>query len=315
LEPNIGLSSAAGTALCWSLTTMFFAAAGRRIGSFTVNQVRLVFAVILLGGLHLIMQEALWPTWATGRQLVLLAASGVIGLVFGDSCLFRCFVVLGEKGAALMMTLWPAMAFILAWPILGETPTFYVFVGMAVTLSGVALAVLSRRRQVSQRQPKPSVKGILLGLGGAFGQALGYVVAKPALVEGGVEQLSALSGTLVRMVTAAVIIWCVAGIQLILWKRKGNPNPIVEGVRKPRAMAQTFCGSFCGPFLGVWLSLKAVQHLDIGVATTVMATVPILVIPWMFIAYRERPRVMELVGAAIAIAGVGLLFIRPEAVS
>lgn len=142
-----------------------------------------------------------------------------------------------------------------------------------------------------------------------MGQALGYVVAKPALVHpDGPEALPALSGTLIRMATAAAVLWCVEAGRLAGARLRSQPNPARVGTRDMRALAQTAAGAICGPFLGVWLSLKAVQETRIGVATTIMSTVPILVIPWTFLVYGEKPRWAEIAGAGIAVAGVALLF-------
>ena len=106
------------------------------------------------------------------------------------------------------------------------------------------------------------------------------------------------------MATAALVLWTIAAIQIL-----ARPTPhLSSALRNPRALLLTAGGAFCGPFLGVWLSLVAVRWATIGVATTIMSIVPILVIPWMFLIYREKPRLMELIGAGIAIAGVGLLF-------
>lgn len=306
MEPHAGHLAAAGTAVCWSLTSLFFAAAGRRIGSFTVNQIRLVVALLLLGGAHFVLVGSFWPTEAGRRETLLLALSGIIGLAIGDTFLFRALVVLGVKGATLMMTLWPAMAVLLAWPILGEVPAPTVVVGMAVTLSGVAIAVGSRRKHTTKAiDPRPTLTGILLGIGGALGQALGIVIAKMALVD---RPHVSLSGTLIRMAAAAVVLWSIAALQLARTRSTGKPNPLAAAVRKPVALLQTAGGAFCGPFLGVWLSLLAVQLTATGIAVTIMSVVPVLVIPFMFLIYREKPRLMELVGAVLAVAGVALLF-------
>ncbi|HLG42415.1 MAG TPA: DMT family transporter [Planctomycetota bacterium] len=308
MQDSAGYLAAAGTALFWSFTSMFFAAAGRRIGSFTVNQVRIAMALLLLTVMHGVLTGAFWPAELTGRQAAFLVASGVAGLVIGDTLLFRAFVVLGVKRALVIMTLWPALASLLAWPILGEAPSGIVLPAMLVTLSGVALSILARRSGDAANGPPPRVAGILLALGGAICQATGYVLAKPGLAgQDGTSGLASISGTQVRMATAAAILGAIAIGQALAAKARGRPSSLVEGLSNPVAMVQTFGGAFCGPFLGVWLSLEAVKHASIGAATTIMSTAPILVIPWSYFVYGERPRALEWVGAAVAVAGVGLL--------
>jgi drug/metabolite transporter (DMT)-like permease len=59
----------------------------------------------------------------------------------------------------------------------------------------------------------------------------------------------------------------------------------------------------------VWLSLYAVQHAATGVAASIMAVTPILVIPVAAIVYRERITARSLVGTVVAVVGVILLFL------
>lgn len=294
MDAHVGPLAAAATALCWSVTGMFFGAAGRRIGSFSVNQIRLVFALLLLGGAHLAFYGVPWPQADTPR-LTRLAVSGLIGLALGDAFLFRAFVVLGVRNSTLMMTLWPAMATLMAWPMLGERPGAAVLAGMGVTLGGVAIAVASRRGPTSDVDPAPTLGGLALGFFGALGQAAGIVVAKPALADG----FSPLSGTLIRMAAAAAALWAIGALRA---------PKTAAAFRNAGAMGLTFGGAFCGPFLGVTLSLVAVQYAPVGVASTIMATVPVWVIPWMWIVYGIRPRALQVLGALGAVAGVGVLF-------
>jgi drug/metabolite transporter (DMT)-like permease len=307
LHDYLGQLAAAGTATCWSFTSMFFAAAGRRIGSFPVNQVRIAIALALLTLMHLLLTGRAWTAELTHRQAALLAASGVIGLVLGDTLLFRSFVVLGVKRALIVMTLWPLLAYWMAWPLLDEAPTGWILPAMLVTLAGVALSIQARGRESTATSPPPTAGGLALALGGAVCQALGYVLAKPALAEG----VSSIAGTQIRMAVGAGVLWSIGATQLLAARWTGRPSPLARGLRNPVAMAQTFGGAFCGPFLGVWLSLEAVRHTRIGVATAIMATAPILVMLWSAAIYRERPRPLELAGAALAVAGVALLFLAP----
>ncbi|MCK9483253.1 MAG: EamA family transporter, partial [Candidatus Marinimicrobia bacterium] len=61
--------------------------------------------------------------------------------------------------------------------------------------------------------------------------------------------------------------------------------------------------------LGVSLSLLAVQHTATGIASTIMAIVPVLIIPLAILIKKERTTLKEIVGAAIAVGGVSIYFI------
>ena len=68
-------------------------------------------------------------------------------------------------------------------------------------------------------------------------------------------------------------------------------------------------GSFTGPFLGISFSLIAVAHTKIGIAATLMATVPIMMLPLVKVIHNEHLSAKAIGGAIIAVAGVAILFI------
>ena len=104
-------------------------------------------------------------------------------------------------------------------------------------------------------------------------------------------------------------VWIVAAVQFAASRKSGRPSALAASVRNVRAMGFTAGGAFFGPFLGVWLSLYAVTHGKVGVVCMLMATIPIIVIPQMWLIHRERPRLLEVLGAVITVAGISLLFL------
>ena len=74
-------------------------------------------------------------------------------------------------------------------------------------------------------------------------------------------------------------------------------------------MARTSLGAFFGPFLGVSLSLVAVQYTEAGVAATLMALVPVMIIPLTILVRRERVTPRSVIGAVVAVGGAALLFL------
>ena len=57
----IGEIAALATAVCWSLTAMFFSFSGRIAGSAVVNRSRLLFAFLFLTITHLVLQGTVFP--------------------------------------------------------------------------------------------------------------------------------------------------------------------------------------------------------------------------------------------------------------
>jgi drug/metabolite transporter (DMT)-like permease len=300
--PYAGEIAALTTAACWVATALAFEAAGRRIGSLTVNLLRLVLAVGLLALWGLVTRGLPLPTDASAHAWGWLALSGLVGFTFGDLCLFRAFVVLGSRLATLMMALAPPLAAVVGWLVLGEVLTAVDLAGMTLTVAGVAWAVWERRRPPGDVVTAPPplagtrLEGVLLGLGGALGQAVGLVLSKLGM--GGYDPFAA---THIR-VLAGVAGYCVLFTLLGRWGR------VRAAFADRTALGFTAVGAFFGPFLGVSLSLVSVQLIKAGVAASLMAITPVLIIPVVVLAGRERVGVGGLVGALLAVAGVVLLF-------
>jgi len=133
-----GEFAALGTAVCWAAGSNFFAAAGQRMGSVVLNRLRISVAAVFLCTALLVLRGSPWPVWATSWQIGLLALSGLVGFVFGDTYYFRSLVILGPGRAALVTSTAPIFTVLFAWPLLGERPGPLVLLGMALTLGGIA---------------------------------------------------------------------------------------------------------------------------------------------------------------------------------
>jgi len=302
--PHAGELAALGTAVCWVATALTFEAAGHRIGSLRVNLLRMPVAFGLLSLAAWASRGLALPTDATAHAWGWLALSGVVGFTFGDLCIIRAFVVLGPRLSTLVMSLAPVFAAVLGWAVLGEVLGGLDLLGMALTLSGVAWAVLDRERPTGrgwrspgERPPRRAFAGVLLALGGAFGQGAGLVLSKL-----GMGTYPALPATQIRVLAG------VAGY-VLLFTVLGWWHRIPEAVADRPAMAWTALGAFFGPFLGVTLSLVAVKYTATGVAASLMATTPVLIIPVVVLLGRERVGLGGVAGALLAVVGVAVLFL------
>ena len=135
-------------ALSWTVTALFADKASHRMGSLSTNIIRLVLATFFLAVILWIGVGHPYPVYADGKAWAWLAASALVGYVFGDWCLFNCYVAIGARFGQLFMTLAPPMAAIAGWAILGETLTWKSGLAMAVTLCGIAISILSRGDKV-----------------------------------------------------------------------------------------------------------------------------------------------------------------------
>jgi drug/metabolite transporter (DMT)-like permease len=200
----------------------------------------------------------------------------------------------------LMMSLAPVISTVLATWVFAEVLVPVELVGIGVTIAGVAWVVTDSRgsNQVSGGR-RHYLTGILFGLGAATGQAVGLILSKQGLETG----LSALSGNVIRVTAACLIIWLLAAL------RRSAATTIARARDDRRTLRPIALGSLLGPFLGVWLSLIAIQHTEIGIASTLMALPPVFMVPIGHYVFGERIGWPSIAGTLVAIFGVTLLFL------
>lgn len=260
-------------------------------------------AFFFIGIYSWIARGFFFPTDATLYQWEWLAVSGLVGFVIGDLLLFQAFVEVGARISMLMMALAPPFAAFIGWLVLGEVMSPMNLLGMAITLSGIVIVILKREKvnhngqMVKKLKSNYSVQGILLALGGALGQAGGLVLSKK-----GMGEYDAFSAAQIRVLTG------IAGFTILFFFMKRWPK-VLEALKHRPAMKRITLGAFFGPFLGVSFSLLAVQHTQAGIAATLMAISPVLIIAPAIILFKEKVNWKEIVGAVITVGGVALFFL------
>jgi drug/metabolite transporter (DMT)-like permease len=295
-----GQLAALGAAALWACTALAIEGAARRIGSLTVNLVRLVFAFGFLCLAGLLFRGQPLPVDATRHAWIWLSVSGLVGFAFGDLCLYRAFLVLGPRLSTLMMSLVPPLTALIGWLALGETLAPRDLLGMTLTVGGIAWAVLERTKpagegRVSAGHATPG--GIALGFGAALGQASGLILSKI-----GMGSYNAMAATQVRVIAG------LAGYVLLFFALGWWPN-VRQGLADRKALGLAALGAFFGPFAAVTLSLIAIRATVAGVAASIMALTPVLIIPLVVLLRGEKVGVGGLAGAMVAVCGVALLFL------
>jgi drug/metabolite transporter (DMT)-like permease len=292
----LGELSALITAFLWSGTSFAFTNAAKRIGSLQLNVNRIILATTFLFFIIIIVNI---NYDLSDEQIYYLAFSGFVGLVLGDSFLFKSFQLIGARLGMLLMALVPAFSSVLALIFLNENLSLISVTGMTITLSGISVVILERSKS-SESIFKSNKLGILYGVLGALGQASGLVLAKFAFEAGNINGFVA---TFVRLLSAVVIIFPIA----LLFRR--YKNPIKVYTKDTKALWATLIGTILGPVLGITGSLIAIANAQIGIASTLMSTMPIIMLPIVRYYYREKLSWRAIIGALIAVVGVAILFL------
>ena len=292
LTTHIGEIAGLGVSVCWTMSALFFEKAGNRMGSLSVNFIRLLQAILFLGIATLFTKGLFIPSDATAYQWFWLGLSGFIGFYLGDMVLFKSYLIIGSRTAALIMSFAPMLTAIIGWFFLDEKLNGLEITAILVSISGIAIAISNRKMRLNI-----PLKGLLLAFGGALGQATGIILSKK-----GIGDYDPLAATQIRALFGIV------GFALMITALKRWPK-IAEAVKDKQGITAVTIGSVFGPFIGVALSLFAIQHTNTGIASTLMALVPIFIIWPSAIMFGEKVKIQQIIGAIISIIGVSLFFI------
>lgn len=298
INSHLGEFAALLTAVFWTVTSLSFEAASHKIGSVAVNILRLFIGLIFLSIFNLISRGLIFPTDATPENWFWLALSGLIGFVFGDLFLFKSYTIIGSRFSMLIMTLVPPVTALIGFFVLGERLTLYHYFGMTLTFSGIAMAIFSRSAKGEKLSLKLAPRGILYAFGGAVGQAAGLVLSKF-----GMKEYDPFAATQIRIIAG------LAGY-LILVTLMARWISVKAATKNKPGMMLTSLGAFFGPFLGVSFSLVAVKYTEAGIASTIMALVPVFIILPAVVLNKQKVTLAEILGSVVSVAGVALFFVK-----
>lgn len=296
-QSHLGELAALATAVCWTVTAITFETAGKKVGSISVNLIRLVMAFLLISMYNLFSRGMILPIDASGYTWIWLTFSGIIGFVIGDLFLFQAFVEIGSRISMLIMSTVPPITAITGFIIMGERITPLGLAGMIITIVGIAVVILTKNPDDKKVRLSHPIKGLIYAFVGALGQAFGLVFSKF-----GMGAYDPFAATQIRIIAAII------GFSVVITVSK-NWGKLFIAFKDIRAIKYISIGSVFGPFIGVSLSLLAVQHAPTGIVSTITSITPILIIPVSIVVFKEKVFPKEIFGAVITLIGISLLFI------
>ena len=327
----LGEIIALGAVAGWTVSALAFETAAKRIGSVPVNTIRMVMAALILILINALRGLPPWPAGITAADFTWLIASGFVGFFIGDLLLFRSYLIIGSRMAMLIMSLSPPVSALLDRLVFGTLLTPWDAAGMILTMIGVVLALSGRTpgkppgrppsenpgpppekhpeekpgenpadgetREFPVRETRPVPAGVLLAFGGALGQSGGMILAKL-----GMRGIDAMSATFIRTLGG------IAGF-LALVLLTGAAARIRAGLRNTPAMLRISIGALAGPVLGVSAVLAAMNHSPAGVVSAIIAVIPVVIILPSIHLLKDKVRIREVLGAAVAVTGVIVLIV------
>ena len=293
-------------AITWTITALCAEVASRRMGQLQMNVLRMGASLAILAIILWVATGSPFPQGMSSKALLWLLASGAIGYVFGDYCLFSTYVLIGSRFGQLFMTLAPLFSALTAWALLGERLGLQALAGIGLTLFGIAVVVYHRNggqtKSSSVIDPDILRRGILFGIGAGMGQGVGIVLSKVGMGLCDATPLLPMAATMVRAVAGLIGF----GIAYYL---KGDKERMRKGLQDRTTMAVAAGTIITGPVIGVSLSLLAVQLAPAGIASTLMALTPVFILFPSWWLFHQKITAREVIGSCIAVAGVALFFL------
>ena len=294
-----------GVAFSWTATALLSEFGSKRLGNLTLNVLRMLLALLFSLVLFWVVMGSPLPPIGSMEACGWMLLSGLVGYVIGDFCLFQCYIIIGSRYGQLFMTLAPLSAALMAWVTLGQQMTMMSIVAMLVTLTGIGISVIGRgeHHKVSLKLP---TNGVLFAVGAAICQGVGLVLSKIGMDH---YQTTDIPEWLIPF--SANFFRCVAGIigfMLLLYWREGFA-PLRTAMYDRKGLTVATATTIFGPFVGVGFSLMAVQYTDAGIASTLMAMTPVIILLPSYWLFGQKITWRSVLGALISVVGVSLFFL------
>lgn len=289
--------AALSAAACWSFASLLAAGPVERLGSIAFNRIRMAVVALML-----VLYTSLIGTWDTIEQghAMAILLSALTGIVLGDTALFVTMRRLGPRRTGILFATNAPMATFLGWAVLGEHLGWFELIGTLLVIIGVMFAIFFGKKP-SQVHKWEAVKGSIFvgvawGLLAASGQAIGSLIIKPALLDGA----DPVAASAIRVAISAVCLWAISWLPIAVVKPKGQLDWNV--------FLQILFGGLIAMGVGMTLLLYAFAHGEIGIAASLSATAPVMMLPILWIKTKEPPAAGAWVGAALVVLGTALIF-------
>ena len=288
------IAALAGASL-WAISATVYSSIGSQIPPLLLNLAKGLIAIAFILLTFVLTNHQFSPV--NIMAIMGLVISGLIGIGIGDTAYFQTLNHLGARKTLLLETLAPPITAILAFIFIGEQLNTTIWLGMIITITGIAW-VISERNARNIHQSGKTIVGIRWAFVGVISQAIGAVIARYTL---STSDISALESALIRLVGGTIII-------LILMVSRPKPRLSVMRTTWSVKLSLTLTvTAFASTYLGIWLQQTAFKFAPAGVAHTLLATSPLFVLP-LVVAQGEKISYRAIIGAVIALLGVSLLF-------
>ena len=290
------------------LAALFFAfnatcanRSARALGGARANLGRLTVAVLVLAAFAHTLGGGL-----ASASLPWFLLSGVIGMGIGDVAVFAALPVLGSRLTVLLTQCLAApIAALGEWIWLGHPLTGAQIAWGLLILGGVAFAITPSRSHPPRVTVKPI--GFLFGFLAACGQGFGALVSRrgveAALAAGEPAHNAVFGLTAAYQRILAGFAFLLVWLLVLRLTGKLPPAPQATAAERQRDYRWMLANGLAGPVLGVGCYQWALATTNSGLVLPIVATAPLLAMPFAYFLEGDRPSRRAIIGGVVAVGG------------
>lgn len=299
MELFIGEIAALSAALTFSVTSVCYTFAGRKVSAVPALAMSLPISWILLIGVHQLTLGEFFPTDAPLNRWFFLSASGILAFVFASYFVLNAYQTIGPRLTMLIVSFAPVLGALLAWLFMGQTLPPNSTIGIAIVIFGIVAVVAERGGKTKTENIEVNIRrGVLYACLGMFAQAMAFVFSSQG-VAGGFPPFSA---SLIRITAAIITLWV-----FITFQR--NIKATVTIFNNNRTLFfQLAVAAVTGHVIAGSLLLLSFQYVPVGVSTTLSHTTAIILIPIGYFVFKEQITLRAIIGTIVTIIGIAILF-------
>jgi drug/metabolite transporter (DMT)-like permease len=205
----VGEIAALLAAAGFSVTSVCYTFAGRKVSSVTSIAMSLPISWLMLMAIHRITLEEFYPTNAAIERWFFLGASGILAFVVTSYFWLDAYQHIGPRLTMLIASFAPVLGAILAWIFLGQTLPPNSIIGIVVVILGIVWVVAERGKARTNNLDLDVRRGVTYACLGTIAQGTAFVFASQG-VAGGFPPVSA---TLIRITAGIIALWVFIAFQ------------------------------------------------------------------------------------------------------
>ena len=308
----LGEIVAVGTSMIWTVSALSAEVSSKRIGPLSLNVFTMVFAILFLSITLWIFTGAPFPLYLDSKAILWLLGSGIMGFLICNYCLYSSYIYISSRFSQLFITLSAPTAAILGWIILDEHLTLQECMGLLITLSGIAMSILSNDGSSHKMKIKHPMKGVVFALIAGISQGAALVFGKVGMLhyQTNIPQHMQHLDSFIPISSSFLRVSIGLGGFLLIALFQKRFTVIKKSIHDKKGVLTALLTTITGPFLGATCALIAMRYSKAGIAATLLELTPVFIILPSHLLFKQKVRWIEILGAVICVLGVSLFFIK-----